>query len=135
MRFVAAAVVVTLLSTAAPAEEILPHPRGCPRIAFCGCGVALKVFGELRKDLWRASAWFRFPRAHASAGMVAVRRHHVFYIESVYPDGTVLAYDPNSGGHLTRRHRVSLSGYRVVDPNGGPHKYSFLPTRQSATVP
>ena len=49
--------------------------------------------------------------------MVAVRNHHVFVIRSVNGDGTVVAYDANSGGHLTRVHTVSLSGYSVRNPH------------------
>jgi hypothetical protein len=95
-----------------------PHPAGCPATQFCGCGTSVRVFGHPIRDLYLAANWFRFPRAMAAPGMVAVRRHHVFYIEGVNGDGTVTAYDPNSGQHLTRIHRVRLAGYTVVDPHG-----------------
>ncbi len=98
--------------------EIVAHPPGCPRVAFCGCGAADKVFGAPRRDLWRAAAWFKFRRAAPGPGMVAVRAHHVFVILQSYGDGTVLAWDANSGGHQTRIHRVSLAGYSVRDPHG-----------------
>jgi len=65
-----------------------------------------------------AANWRRFPPASPAPGRVAWRYGHVFYIEAVHGDGTVTAYDPNSGGHLTRIHRVSLRGYHVVDPRG-----------------
>jgi hypothetical protein len=94
------------------------HPAGCPARAFCGCGVSERVFGHPVRSLWLAANWYRFPRTYAHAGAVAVRAHHVFYIEQAYGDGTALAYDPNSGGHLTRVHRVSLSGYAIVEPRG-----------------
>ena len=97
-------------------ETMQPHPAGCPWRAFCGCGVSVRVYGHPVRDLWLASNWYRFPRTYAHAGAVAVSRHHVFYIEQAYGDGTVLAYDPNSGGHQTRLHRVSLGGYAIVDP-------------------
>jgi hypothetical protein len=97
-------------------ESLEPHPAGCPSRAFCGCGVSVRVFGHSVRDLWLASNWFRFPRTFAHAGAVAVRSHHVFYIEEAYGDGTALAYDPNSGGHATRVHRVSLAGYAIVEP-------------------
>ena len=96
---------------------ILPHPAGCPRRAFCGCGVAVRVFGRPDKSLWRAAAWYRFPRTSPRAGAVAVWNHHVAFIESVAANGAIL-YDPNSGHHLTRRHVGSLSGATIVDPNG-----------------
>jgi hypothetical protein len=96
---------------------IVSHPAGCPHIAFCGCGAAVKVFGYAKRDLWLAAAWLRFPRASPAPGMVAVRQHHVFVILQAYGDGTVLAYDANSGGHRTRIHRVSLAGYSVRNPH------------------
>ena len=37
---------------------------------------------------------------------------------AVNGDGTVVAYDANSGGHLTRIHTVSLAGYSVRMPSG-----------------
>ena len=69
-------------------------------------------------SLWSAAAWYRFPRAAAAPGMVAIfGRHHVAYIETVYGDGTALLYDPNSGGRATRVHRRSLSGLHIVRPS------------------
>lgn len=106
-----------LLATPSLAQ-ILPHPRGCPPIAFCGCGVSVRVFGHPIRDLFLARNWFRFPRTHAHSGAVAVRRHHVMYIEYLNPDGTAHVYDPNSGQHKTREHDRSLAGYVVVDPRG-----------------
>ena len=101
------------------AAEILPHPAGCPHRAFCGCGAALKIFGRPIRDLWLARNWFRFPPAAPAPGMVAVRSHHVFVIEAVLSRGQVIAYDANSGRHLTRRHVRSLAGYSVRDPHRG----------------
>lgn len=106
-------------ATAITTERIaLPHPVGCPRVAFCGCGVAVKVFGQARRDLFRAAAWFQFPRATPATGMVAVRRHHVMYILDAHGNGTARVYDPNSGRHRTHEHTRSLAGYRVVNPRG-----------------
>lgn len=98
--------------------EILPHPEGCPRRAFCGCGVSLKVFGKavVSGGLAIAKEWLRFPPAEPAPGMIAARRGHVFYIERVLGNGRVLAYDPNSGGHKTRLHVRSLAGYSVRNP-------------------
>ena len=98
--------------------RIVSHPAGCPGSAFCGCGASVRLFGHPVRDLYLASNWFRFPRAAPAPGMVAVRNHHVFVIEAVNGDGTVVAYDANSGGHQTRVHTVSLSGYSVRDPHG-----------------
>jgi hypothetical protein len=98
--------------------EILPHPPGCPRRAFCGCGAAVKVFGAPIRALWLAANWLKFPPAAPAPGMVAARRGHVFVIEAVVGPGKVLAYDANSGRGLTRRHVRSLAGFSVRDPRG-----------------
>jgi hypothetical protein len=50
--------------------------------------------------------------------MAAVRNHHVMIIRSVDANGNATVYDANSGGHQTRIHVRSLSGYRVVNPHG-----------------
>ena len=98
--------------------QIVAHPAGCPYTAFCGCGVSVRVFGHPVRDLFLARNWFRYPRAAPAAGRVAIFRGggHVAYIESIEGDGTALLYDPNSGGHLTRLHRVSIAGIPVVAP-------------------
>ena len=103
---------------ALPVAQLLPHPSGCPRQAFCGCGAAVEVFGRPIRRLWLAANWLRFPRTAPAPGMVAARRHHVFVIKRVLGDGKVLAYDANSGGHKTRLHVRSLAGFIVVDPSG-----------------
>jgi hypothetical protein len=99
--------------------EILPHPAGCPRRLFCGCGAAVRVFGAPIRALWLAANWFKFPPAAPGPGKVAVRRGHVFVIEAVLGPGVVLAYDANSGRGLTRRHVRSLAGFSVRDPRAG----------------
>jgi hypothetical protein len=114
-RLIIAAGVLVVSSAHA---AIVSHPSGCPGRSFCGCGVSVRVFGHPVRDLYLASNWGRFPSATAAPGMVAYRAHHVFYIEHANGDGTVTAYDPNSGGHQTRIHTVSLRGFHVVDPNG-----------------
>ena len=93
------------------------RPYGCPH-AWCGCGTSLRVFGRIIPELNLAANWRRFPPAIAASGMVAWRWGHVFYIESVNSDGTVVAYDPNSGGHVAHVHTISLRGFHVVDPHG-----------------
>ncbi|ULL01716.1 hypothetical protein FJV43_03545 [Bradyrhizobium sp. I71] len=101
---------------AARPAQILPHPAGCPRRAFCGCGAAVRLFGSPVRSLWLAAAWFKFPRAAPAPGTVAVRRHHVFVLESHLGGATWLAYDANSGGHATRLHARSIAGYVIVNP-------------------
>jgi hypothetical protein len=100
--------------------QIVSHPSGCPRTQFCGCGVSVKVFGHPVRELFAAANWRHFPSTTPASGMVAWRWHHVFVIEQVLDANTVLAYDPNSGGHLTRVHPVSLRGFRVVNPYAKP---------------
>lgn len=100
-------------------EGLQPHPAGCPGRAFCGCGVSVKVFGHPVRDLYLAANWYRFARARAAAGMVAIfGQHHVAYIITAHGDGTATLYDPNSGGHATRIHRRSIARATIVDPNG-----------------
>ncbi len=98
--------------------KIIDHPAGCPRSAFCGCGAAVHVFGRPVRELWLAANWFKFPRAQPGAGMVAVRRHHVFVLEQPIGGDVWLAYDANSGRHLTRLHARSIAGYAIVNPHG-----------------
>lgn len=97
-------------------EGVVSHPKGCPWRQFCACGVSMKIWGYAKH--MAAAAFFKYPRANPAPGMVAVRSHHVMYIERVL-DGNgnaAVVYDPNSGGHQTRVHVRSLAGYRIVNP-------------------
>lgn len=100
-------------------ERFLPHPQGCPRVAFCACGAAVEVFGKPIRSLWPASAWFKFPRSHAAPGRIAVRRHHVFVLVRQEAGNQWLVKDYNSGGHRSREHVRSIAGWVIVDPHGG----------------
>ena len=111
--------VAAILASTPAMAEIKPHPAGCPRIAFCGCGVSVEIFGRPIRELFLARNWFKFPRARPAPGMVAVRRHHVMAIRAVDANGNAIVYDPNSGGHKTRIHQRSLAGYVIVNPRGG----------------
>jgi hypothetical protein len=97
--------------------EIVSHPASCPRVAYCGCGAAVRVFGHSVRELWLAANWFRFPRAAPAPGMAAVRAHHVFILEADLGGGNWLVFDANSGNHLTRIHARSLVGYTIVNPH------------------
>jgi hypothetical protein len=100
--------------------EVVAHPSGCPSRAFCGCGAAVRIFGNaMRHELWRAASWFRFPRAAPAPGMAAVKRHHVFVLERPIRGDVWLVWDANSGRHLTRVHPRSIAGYQIVNPHGG----------------
>ena len=92
------------------------RPKGCPH-AYCGCSASIYVFGENRRDLWPARAWYRFPHVSARVGAVAVRPHHVAVIIGGSP-GAWLLHDGNSGNGLTREHVRDLRGYTFVDPHG-----------------
>lgn len=98
--------------------QMLPHPSGCPSTRFCGCGAAVRVFGSAIRSLWPSAAWFKFPRSAPASGMVAVRYGHVFVLESHVSGNEWLISDYNSGGHLSRRHVRSISGYTIVNPHG-----------------
>lgn len=112
---------LALLITPASAE-VLPHPIPCPRTKFCGCGVCLKIGLTIeqckKRGLMLAHNWLRFPPAPKAPGMVVARRGHVAYIEAIDANGNPILYDPNSGGHKTRRHTRSLSGFKIVNPHG-----------------
>lgn len=92
------------------------RPAGCPH-SFCGCGASIRVFGRIVPELNLASNWLRFPRTSPAPGMVAARRGHVFVLEQHLEGDTWMAYDANSGGHVTRIHARSLRGYTVVNPH------------------
>lgn len=116
--------ILGLLFMAMPVEaaEILPHPAGCPKRLFCGCGAAVEVFngvGTAYRALWKASAWFKFPHTSPAPGTVAVRRNHVFVLRSHIEGNTWLVADYNSGGHKSRLHERSIAGYTIVNPGRG----------------
>jgi hypothetical protein len=96
--------------------QLQPHPDGCPRRLFCGCGVSVKVFGRPIRNLFLAANWLKFPRVSPAAGMVAARRGHVMYIISYDGGGSATVYDPNTKGHKTRIHTRSLARFTIVNP-------------------
>jgi hypothetical protein len=99
--------------------EVVAHPVNCPATLFCGCGAAHEL-GLSDRSLWLVRSWYRFPRAAAAPGMAALwGTRHVAVIRAVNGDGTATVYDANSGGGLTRVHRVSLAGLTIVNPQGG----------------
>jgi hypothetical protein len=101
------------------AGEIVEHPAGCPRSLFCGCGASVHVFGHPVRSLYLVSNWYQFPRTAPAPGMaVLFGRQHVAIIEEYHADNTATLYDANSGGGLTRVHRVKIAGLTVVDPHG-----------------
>lgn len=105
-------------TTKSQQAAVVAHPSGCPSRAFCGCGAAVRVFGAPVRSLWLAANWFKFPRTAPGAGMVAVRRHHVFVLEAHLGGDQWQVYDANSGGRQTRIHARSIAGYAIVNPHG-----------------
>lgn len=97
-------------------SQILPHPAGCPRRLFCGCGAAVEVFGRPIRHLYLAANWLKFPAAQPGPGMVAARRGHVMVIRQYLGNNRALVYDANSGGGKTRLHVRSLAGFSVRNP-------------------
>lgn len=103
-------------------SECVKYFRG-RLIPNCGCEAAKEVGltngGPGKVGPWDlASNWRQFPSASCAPNMAAWRYGHVFIIKQCNSDGTVLAFDGNSGGGLTRVHTVSLRGYRIVNPSG-----------------
>lgn len=96
--------------------SVIAHPAGCPPVAFCGCGAAIRIFGRPVRNLWLAANWFRFPHTSPAPGMAAVRRHHVFVLERQVSGTNWLVFDANSGGHQTRIHVRSIAGFTIVNP-------------------
>lgn len=97
---------------------VVPHPAGCPRRLFCGCGASVKVFGRPVRDLYLAVEWIRkFPRTSPAPGMAAARRGHVFVLLHQVKDSIWMVYDANSGGGLTRVHERDISPYVIVNPH------------------
>jgi hypothetical protein len=96
---------------------VVAHPSGCPGRAFCGCGAAVRVFGQPIRSLWLAANWYKFPRSPPAPGTVAVRSHHVFVLEAHINGDVWRVYDANSGSHMTRIHARSISGYTIVNPH------------------
>lgn len=117
LRLILAGALLCALATTAVAE-IQPHPFPCPRVAFCGCGASVKVFGKPVRELYLARNWYRFPRSQPAPGTVAVRRHHVFVLQHHIAGDVWMVYDANSGRRQTRVHHRSIAGWAIVNPHG-----------------
>lgn len=100
------------------AGQVVAHPAGCPRRAFCGCGASVEVFGRPVRNLFLAANWLRFPRTSPAPGMAAARRGHVFVLRQHIGGSVWLVFDANSGGQRTRVHPRSIAGYAIVNPRG-----------------
>jgi hypothetical protein len=133
-QFVSAARSVNHVAT--EGNTIVPHPAGCPRYLFCGCGASEHVFGHPVRSLYLVRNWYQFPRAAPAQGMaVLFGSRHVAIIEQYHGDGTATLYDANSGGGLTRMRRAKIAGLVVVDPHGersaaAPGRYHIAQQKQ-----
>ena len=113
-------VFVVLFLPIKASAELVSHPQGCPRRAFCGCGASVHLFGRPVRELFLSSNWLKFPRTSPGTNMVAVRRGHVFVLKQHIEGSTWLVFDANSGGSGTRLHERSISGYVIVNPQASP---------------
>lgn len=92
------------------------RPPGCPAL-WCGCGLALKLFGRHIRELWAARAWLRFRRvAGPVPGSVAVlsrgrRGGHVGIVRGVDANGNPIIY---SGNHNRRWGEAIYPRSRVI---------------------
>jgi hypothetical protein len=100
------------------ATVIGSRPAGCPH-RFCGCALAIKVFGRIVPHLNLAANWLKFPRANPAPGMVAARRGHVFKLLAHVNGNVWQVWDANSGGGRIRIHHRSIAGYAIVNPSSG----------------
>lgn len=116
IRAALAALALCVMVSTAHGGQIVAHPRGCPPREFCACGAAVEIFHAPIKALWRAAAWFKFPRSSPAPRTVAVHRHHVFVLLSHVHGNIWRVFDANSGHHLTRVHDRSIAGWTIVDP-------------------
>lgn len=119
-RFLADAASVAIMPVRAISEAVVViggRPSGCPH-RFCGCALAIKLFGRIVPHLNLASNWLKFPRTAPAPGMVAARRGHVFKLLAHVGGSTWQVWDANSGRGRIRIHNRSIAGYVIVNPSG-----------------
>lgn len=69
------AIAVNILALCRHAQSAeISRPSQCPAHRWCGCQLALWLYGEPRKDLWAARAWAKQgrPARYGCIGCVAV---------------------------------------------------------------
>lgn len=94
------------------------RPQGCPH-RFCGCALALKIFGRIVPVLNLAVNWVhKFQRSPPAPGMVAARHGHAFQLIAHIRGMTWQVWDANSGRGRTRIHERSIAGFIIVNPHG-----------------
>jgi hypothetical protein len=101
------------------AQTIGGRPSGCPA-RFCGCALALKIFGRIVPTLNLAVNWVhKFQRTPPAPGMVAARHGHAFQLIAHVRGSTWRVWDANSGRGRIRIHDRSIAGYQIVNPRSG----------------
>lgn len=87
------------------------RPAGCPR-AYCGCWLALRLFGHHVRSLWLARNWARIgrPASGPAPGVIAVyargrRGGHVGIVTAVPGPGRIVLLSGNDGRRVRERER------------------------------
>jgi hypothetical protein len=92
------------------------RPSGCPPL-WCGCGLALKLFGKHVRELWPARAWLKCPHVSGPVrGSIAVlsrgrRGGHVGIVRGVDANGNPIIF---SGNHNRRWGTATYPRRRVI---------------------
>lgn len=95
------------ISQAAPrAISSFDRPAGCPRTLWCGCHMAVRIFGAPRRDLWYAKNWIGVgaPAGGPGIGVIVVstrgrRGGHVAQIVGGSP-GNWIVHSGNFNGRV-----------------------------------
>jgi hypothetical protein len=128
MKLLTTVIALSVIALATPAEassrgegQLIAHPAGCPKRAFCGCGASVYLFGKPIRELFLAANWKRFQRTAPAPKMAAARYGHVMVLEEHRGGDNWLVTDYNSGGHLSHRHVRSIRGYTIHNPKAYAH--------------
>jgi len=91
----------------------LPHPSGCPRVAFCGCGAYKAITGQVvPRGTWALANYW--PGHYHGSTPVAWWRGHVAVVRQFLGNGMALVEDYNSGGHQSRLHVRDIRHARIL---------------------
>lgn len=104
-----------------PAVEVvgsLPHPPGCPWIAFCACGAAWELFGTARRDLWPVSAWRKYPKDIARPNNVVFARYsHISVLKSQVEGTRWKVHNYNGTNHRSTIQIRDIAGLEIRNPH------------------
>jgi hypothetical protein len=112
----------TSMAVAAPSPPG-GRPAGCPPRRWCGCALAVRIFGEPRRDLWLARNWLRLgreltgPRVGAIVVFARGRNGgHVGQIVEVMSPTQIRIWSGNDRGQIREslRSTVGVIGYRDI---------------------